>query len=186
MSKGRDKYDSMINSKWPEGMKPPSPKEAITGAKRLYRFAMKRPRKGEVKLTSGNRYTWISGRVMLVNPNRNSWHTTDGGWREIVHSLSHVCNYWLNPKDRPHSHRQLRLEASMCQYVLEHGFLEGKLKRKSKPKPTKLEQHQVELEKVDAIIKKWESKKRRANTALKKWRAKLYQMKKKQPSFTLS
>ena len=73
----------------------------------------------------------------------------------------------------------------MTRYVLEHGFLDGKLKRKSKPKPTKLEQHQVELEKVDAIIKKWESKERRAHTSLKKWRKKRYRMRKNPPAFTI-
>ena len=184
MSKSRfmDEYDRMINSKWPKGMKPPSPKEAITGAKRLYRFAMGRPWKGEVKLTSGNRHTWIRGRVMLVNPHRQ---ISFSGWPEIVHSLSHYCNYRLNPKERSHGNGQLRLEANMARYVLEHGFLEGKLKRKSKPEPTKLEQHQVELEKVDAIIKKWESKERRAHTALKKWRAKRYRMRKNPPAFTI-
>ena len=176
-------YDRLINSKWPEGMKPPSPKEAITGAKRLYRFAMGRPWKGEVKLTSGNRHTWIRGRVMSVNPHRQ--RSSFSGWDEIVHGLSHYCHYLLNPQERPHGNGQLRIEANMCRYVLDHGFLEGKLKRKSKPKPTKLEQHQVELEKVDAIIKKWESKERRAHTALKKWRAKRYRMRKNPPAFTI-
>jgi hypothetical protein len=56
------KYHS-VNSRWPEGTHEgrdlrPSPQEAVAAARRLYRFAMKKPFPGKVRITSGNRYTW--------------------------------------------------------------------------------------------------------------------------------
>jgi len=53
--------------------------------RRLYRFAMERPLKIPVKVTTGNRETWVRRGVFYVNPNNRT--TLQPGWHDIV-SLS--------------------------------------------------------------------------------------------------
>jgi hypothetical protein len=167
-----DEWTRLVNSKWPSDIPIPSDKEAITGAKRLYRKAMGRPFRGKVVVTSGNRYSWIRSGVMSVNPKRRNAWQPQAGWPDIVHLLSHYFHRRLYPRDKPHSHRQLDLEAELTRYVVENGFHEGRLKRKTKEKPKlsrKEKGHQAAL----AALARWETKLRRAETGVKKYRAKV-------------
>ena len=158
-------YDRLVNSKWPSPLPVPTDQEAMTGAKRLYRKAMGRPWKGKIKIVSGNRYTWFRNRTLCVNPNQTSWG--QGSWRGIVHGLSHYCHQRLHPGDRPHSDRQARLERDLTDYVLENGFLEGKLKSKALPKQ-KVDPVPVRYKRMVARQKNWETKLSRAKNALHK------------------
>lgn len=110
-----------VNDAWPANTPLLRHKEAVSAAKRLYRFGMKKPWKGKVKLTSGNRYNRISYGVLYVNPGK--------GWRSLVHSLSHHVHRRTQPSRPAHGvwHRSLELE--MIQYVLRSGWLDGKLRR---------------------------------------------------------
>jgi hypothetical protein len=59
----------------------------------------------------------------------------------------------------------------MIQYVVGSGWLEGKLKRAerpAKPAPTVEERAAAKLQNLAVRIKRWESKQRRAETALTK------------------
>ena len=89
-----------INQSWPKGMAAPSPKEAVAGAKRLYKMGMGRPWCGPVRLTSGNRYTWIRDGVLVVNPDRKGYFR---GWKDIVHNMAHYCHRRLHPDETAHS-----------------------------------------------------------------------------------
>ena len=161
-------YDRLVNTKWPTNPPTPSDQEAITGAKRLYRKAMGKPWQGKIKIVRGNRYTWFrfqgSERVMCVNPNQTTGY---GGWPGIVHGLSHYCHRRLNPKDRPHSNRQAYLERDLTNYVLEKGFLEGKLKSKAQPKK-KIDPVQSKYSKMLERKNNWDKKLARAENAIKK------------------
>lgn len=142
-------YDRLVNSRWPEPCPAPTPEEAMRGAKRLYRVAMGRPWRGKVKLVSGNRHTWIKGGVLLVNPARDDtpqwareYRRKRGfepscytGWQEIVHSISHYCHHRLHPDARSHNDKQAYLERDLTKYVIEHGWLNGRLKPKTVDKP---------------------------------------------------
>lgn len=160
------KYQS-VNGKWPEGTNDgrdivPSEQEAISGAKRLYRKAFGKPFRGKVKTTSGRNYTYVRRHVLYVNPNQKSW-AGNGGWHEIVHGLSHYAarSIW----NEAHGARHAFIERELIEYVVAHGFLEGKLRSKAKPKPEKkIEKHAALLTK----IQRWESKLKRAQNALKK------------------
>src|SRR4051812_46509336 len=147
------KYQS-VNGKWPESTREgrdlvPTEQEAITGAKRLYRKAMGKAFKGKVKATSGRRYTWIRSGVMYVKPNMDG----KGGWHEIVHGLSHYAarRLW----GEAHGARHAFIERELVEYVMTHGFLEGKLKRETKPKPPVKE---LRYTSIITRIKKWETK----------------------------
>jgi hypothetical protein len=164
----KPKYQS-VNGQWPEGTDEgralkPTPEEAVTAVRLLWRkFTGKRWR-FPVKPTSGNRRGGFRGRVLYVNPDR--W---GGGWHEVVHMMSHRVAFTLHPGTRAHDTkgRHAFIEREMIKYVIDSGWLEGKLKSKRKPK-LPVDPKAVRAARVAARIKQWESKKRRAENALKK------------------
>lgn len=164
-------WNRLVNSKWPEGLQKPSAQEAITGAKRLYRRAMGRPFRGKVVATSGNRYTWARSGVLHVNPNRHGCGLS--GWPEIIHMLAHLCHRNLHRGDRPHSYRELEIEADLTRYAIEQGFHEGRLKRPTRTPKPKPDRKIVSHEAAVASLKRWETKAKRAEKAMKKYRKKV-------------
>jgi hypothetical protein len=121
-------WDRKINEQW-NGAKPVlSPEESLAAAKKLYRHAMGKAWPGEWELTSGRRYTWPRRGVFAVNPNRYG-----GGLRQIIHLISHYCHRRLHPGDKPHSIRQVRLEAKLTKFAIKSRWHEGSLKRPEKP-----------------------------------------------------
>ena len=155
-------YDRLVNSRWPEPCPAPTPEEAMRGAKRLYRVAMGRPWTGKVKMTSGQRYTWIRGGVFYINPDETS---PRGGWQEIVHSISHYCHRRLHPNAKPHDAKQVYLERDLTKYVIEHGWLNGKLKPKTVDKPPR-DIVKKRYERILAREQSWARKFSRAQRAL--------------------
>lgn len=151
-----------VNGAWPETVPPLTGPEAVSAAKRLYRFAMKKPfsrLNGKWTITSGRRrnrvWRWT------VNPDR--------GWKDLVHHLSHLCHRRLRPAADPHGPQHAFLEREMIEYVVQSGWLDGKLRRTEKPKPgadIRAIRRQRVLERMEA----WERKRKRAETALKKLR----------------
>lgn len=160
---------TVVNSKWPASIPALSREEAISAAKRLYRFAVKKPLPVPIKETSGRRYTAMrfddtGKRVLLLN--------TNGGyctWKDLIHFMSHICHRRIS-REPGHGLAHRRLEAEMIEYVIRSGWLDGKLKRpkKEKPQPTKADVQTVRYQRIVARIKAWETKKKRAETALKK------------------
>lgn len=159
-------YES-VNGQWPPGTNDgraikPTPQEALTAARRIWRKGMGRPWRGKVKLTSGWRYTWPRGGTLYVNPDCRG-----GGWHELVHDLSHaICNR-LFPNAKGHGFQHAHTEKELIRYVVESGFLDGKLRRDkpAKAKPDKrTERHAATL----AKLARWQSKLKRAQTAIRK------------------
>lgn len=176
-----NEWDRLVNSKWPKDVSlVPSAKEAITGAKRLYRRAMGKPFRGKVVVTSGNRYTWIRSRILSVNPNRR-WSGRMAGWPDIIHLLAHYCHARKYPNARPHDHRELDLEADLTRYAIAHGFHEGRLKRPERLKP-KPDRKVVARCKAAEALARWETKLKRAETGVKKYRKKVRYYDKKGPA----
>lgn len=151
---------------WPKDLPKLTGPEALSAVKRLYRFAMKKPWPGKLKLVTGNRYTWPSGGVFHVNPARRG--AQEAGWHDIVHFVSHYCHRKLNPGTRPHDHMHATLERKMIEHVVASGWLDGKLKRPAKAKPVIRD---VRYASILKRIESWERKERRARTALRKLRA---------------
>jgi len=159
-----------VNDQWPDNLPVPTGQEAIAAVKRLYRFAMKRPFRGKFKLTSGRRYTYPRSGVYMVNPAGHHF----GGWRDLVHDVSHHCHIKLwRGKHEDFGHHDVRhrkLERDMVAYVIEHGWLDGKLRREPKPKPNPVTTRHTS---VVRRIRTWESKAKRADNALRKLRRQL-------------
>jgi hypothetical protein len=162
MTERREKYHA-VNSQWPDVVPELDGPEAVAAAKRLYRFAMKRPWRGKWKIVSGNRYTWTHQGVFCVNP-KYTGRGAVNGWHDLVHFMSHYCHRRLFPKAKPHGPAHHFLEKEMVAYVLKHGWLDGKLKRK----PGKARAKPDAVARLEASEKRWTTKLRRATTALRK------------------
>ena len=177
-----NEWDRLVNNKWPENVPIPSDQEAIRGAKMLYKRALGKPFKGNVRITTGNRYTWIRRGEMVVNASQG-WN----GFRGIIHLLSHYCHRRKFPHHRPHHYTELEMEADLTRYAIERGFHEGKLL--PKPRKKKPQEHPIvaKRKKLEDQIKRWESKQKRAKTALKKLKPRLayYQKQEREIPFTL-
>jgi hypothetical protein len=163
-----------VNEVWPENAPKPSPQEALDGARKLVRLAYKvgavdgrpfTPRKRKFVLTSGRRHTWPRRGIWYVNPDR-SWGFS--GWKEIVHGISHAVARNIYPGAKPHDPRHAFLERTLAEHVVSSGWLEGKLRREAKPKAPPVDRKTVRQQRIAAKIKRWQSKKKRAETALKK------------------
>lgn len=157
----RDYYDQAVNNLWPKPLPAMTGAEAERAAKRLYEHALGRKLLLPIVLTSGRNNTYIRNGRLRVNPTR--------GWCDFVHELSHTLHRRLHPGCRPHGIEHGRLERRLIQYVLDHGWLDGRL-RPPPPKPPRpaadprLVKHQRTLE----GIKRWTTKHKRATTALRK------------------
>lgn len=164
-----------VNETWPENPPVPSPQEALAGAKRLVRLALtlgpedgapwRKKFGGEFKLTSGRRYTYPRRGVFYVNPNQRSF--CFGGWLSICHDIAHWAGQRLYPTAKPHDHRTAFIERKLAEHVVKSGWLDGKLKRRPKEKPP-VDKVAERAARIDAGIKRWDSKRRRAENALRK------------------
>lgn len=159
-----ERYQS-VNGAWPDTVPQLTAQEAVSAGRRLYRLAMGKSFRGTIKVTSGNRHTWIRRGVMSVNPNGRHF----GGWQDLVHGLSHWCHRRLHPGHKPHDGRGTHafIERTMIEYVVNSGWLEGKLKRLEKPK-AEIDHKAIRHQRILARIDAWTAKQRRAENALKK------------------
>lgn len=91
------------------------------------------------------------------------------GWPRMVHDASHRVFAILHPTFKTHSSAHAELERRMIAYVVSQGW---HLPNPPKEKPTLAEKRADALSNVRARIKLWETKAKRANTALRKLRQK--------------
>jgi hypothetical protein len=161
---------------WPDAMPGLSEAEATKAARKLvdkfyfdrWYEAHKRKRVGPkpvipVRITSGNRYNWFRSGKLVINPG--------AGWKRLVHELSHDFFRRLFPGKPPHHFEHTHLEKAMVAYVIERGWLDGKLAPKPRAKKPTPDPVKVAHERLLARIKGWETRAKRAETALKKLRA---------------
>ena len=154
----RDWYER-TDATWPAEVPPLTGDEAIRAARKLYRFVFGRTYLKPVTVTSGNRYSGYGDKGLVVNPVGH--RRGPGGWKAMVHELSHAFG-------GGHSKRHARLEARMIREVLRRGWLDGSLKSEPKPESTQVDQYARKLGQIDGGIVRWERKKRRAENALRK------------------
>ena len=151
----RDRYEP-INTMWPENIPPLTRAEARKASCKLMRHFAKKKSYGRV------RRCWIA-----KTPPFNQLHR---GWRRLVHDVSHRAFEILFPNTRPHSGCHAHIEREMAEYVIGKGWLTGILK--PAPRPFTRKTPNDKLESVLAAMKRWETKKKRAETAIKKLRRK--------------
>lgn len=150
----RKEWYRRVNSTWPAGPLPElTAPEAVSAARRLYRFVRRRKCPWPVKVTSGWRYTQIFGGVVYVNPG--------DGWKVFIHLLSHSLYRG------PHSGEHARGEMRLIKQVIRRGWLAGKLKRTPKPQPV-VDWKAQRYERALAARKRWTAKLKLAQTKLRK------------------
>lgn len=157
-----------VNETWPAGNLPSlQAHEAVVACRKLYRFALGTTWAGPVRVTSGNRYTWVYRGEMRVNPSQ--------GWRAMVHSLSHYLHMIYqrdNPEVRGHGADHARMEIRCIKEVIERGWLTGSLREPVPafidPKAAKRDGLQQLLLRAQARLLRWERKQSRAITGMKK------------------
>lgn len=165
----RTRYVS-VNGKWPEGpLSKPTGQEAISAVKRLYRLAMGKAYAGKFVLTSGRRHTWPRHGEYRVNPDQSN---DRGGWKSLVHGVSHYCHRRLHPDKSPHDFRHAVLERQMIEHIVNNGWLDGTLLRpeKNKVKPPLIEKR---AEKSKKLFERAERDLAAAQKRLRKWKAKV-------------
>jgi hypothetical protein len=160
------RYDP-INALWSSLTRPAiSRLEAERAARRIYRHfgavALGGPlMTGAARFSGTVRRCWITPRVN---------DGLDKGWPRLVHDVSHRIFARRHPNFRPHAGGHAVLEREITEYVIEQGWLTGKLKPAAARKATPQERRDKRLAQTEAAIARWESKRRRADNALKKLR----------------
>jgi hypothetical protein len=146
-----------VNSAWPEAIPPITRDEAERAMRKLARHFKIRTYR------SRPRRCWVA-----VSP---PYHILRRGWRRLVHDLSHEWFRQVYPRKHPHDPLHARYEAEMTAYVLAAGWLDGTLRPAPKEKPSR-DLVAERAARIEARVKAWETKKKRAETALRKLRAK--------------
>lgn len=158
----------IVNRAWPDNLPSLSPPEAMSAARRLYRWSLKRKWDGKVKLRA------MRGRAVTFGPDV-MWIDPRRGWGGLVHSMSHRVHLRKNgmrPDYAEHDWRHEALELAMIRHVVASGWLEGKLRREPKPAP-EINATQLGRDRTQAAIARWTTKAKRADTALRKLRRRL-------------
>jgi len=167
----RNEWYERVNASWPETIPVPTHWQAVNAVRRLWRWGMNDVWRGPVRVVSGKRYTWERRGTLLVNPNRPG--SEGGGWKALIHDLSHLMWRKANPEGvRPHEKGHAKLELRMIEEVLKRGWLssEPAPDQKEAPKPTKRDVQSKRYDRIKARIEAWEAKERRVKNAIKKLR----------------
>ena len=133
------------------------PNLAMNYVRAFWKQEMGRKFPYKLRVGSGNRRTWRDSKGFTVNP--------DQGWHDINHDMSHYIERCKT--GAAHSDQHLRLErngaALICKRFLRDEPYE-------EPKKSTRDLQAERAARIDARIKKWEPKLKRATTALKKLR----------------
>jgi len=170
----RRRYAS-LDDIWPAQLRPPGPQEAISAARRLWRKFASAPFSGAVRATSGNRYTAIRRGVLYVNPDCKT-DPAGGGWRSLVHDLSHLVHARVHRKAKAHAAGHVWYEREMARYVVAQGWLDGRLARPARPAPDPDMRRRKAEARLRARLARWEAKQRRATRAIAKLKRSLRAM----------
>ena len=168
MSKLIESYEP-VNTVWPTELPPITSVEALVAKRKLLRHF------GEGRFKTVHprvRRCWVA-----VSP---PFNTLSRGWRRLVHDLSHRITNRFRGFGRPHNPYHAKLENEMAQYVIEAGWLSGTLKPAPRPysRPTVTDK----LQTIVAALKRWETKRKRADTAIKKLRVRIRYYERKEVS----
>lgn len=157
---------SRVNAAWPKPLPKMTFEEGARAVPKLYRFVTGQSFTGDIVETSGNRFNYARRGVFYLNTQGYSGH---GAWHDLIHDVSHtlVNRIWLD-KIKPHSRDHAKLELRLVNEAVKRGWLSGALQDKPKPAKPKRDIRVEKLIGTEALIARWETKLKRAQTALKK------------------
>jgi hypothetical protein len=110
-----------------------------------------------------------------VNPER--------GWKILIHHLSHWI-HWLRygRKLPPHAPAHARLELAMVRQVVKRGWLEGKLAPRKATTREKADKATTRMEHAIRMLRRAETRSKRAETIRKKWAKRVQRLARQMPS----
>lgn len=162
MPTARD-YELAVEKFWKENSTPEQrrnvhPNLAMNYVRAFWKQEMGRTFPWKLRIGSGSRRTWEDSRGFTVNP--------DQGWHAINHDMSHFIE--RRKTGAAHSDQHVRLEAAGARLICRRFLRDEPYVDKKKERDHVAER----AARVDAGIRRWETKLRRATTALKKLRKK--------------
>jgi hypothetical protein len=154
-----------LNAIWPKPLPKLDGDEAIRAVKKLIRSEGFKPSGYHYCVTTGNRHTWtrrtsVGDKTWFVNSSR--------GWQSLVHHVSHWIFSRKNGNLSPHHWKHANIEARLIRLVLDRGWLSGSLKTTPKVERPPVPVNVVRVAMIRERIARWESKAKRAETALRK------------------
>ena len=170
-----------VNRQFPKELPFITKEEAFRGYKLLI------SKFGKKKVRNFSNTKWITKKLLARRSKpRRCWISLSGdpstlhkGWRRLIHDVSHrIYNFKYPTSYGHHSQIQAEIELEIGQYVLDQGWLEGKLKPKLKPTPTKDEKIAKKISNLEKLLSRWESKQKTAHTYIKKYKTKLKRLNK--------
>ena len=176
IEKESHKTYGQVNRMWPDEIPPITKEEAFKAYKLLTR------KFGSKKVWSEYYNKWETKKLYIGRRRpRRCWiclsgncNLLDRGWRRLVHDISHrVYDFRFPQSSIDHNIAQAKIEQEMAQFVIDSGWLDGKLKSKPKPKPTKDEKQTAKTKNLIKLIRSWERKETTAKTYIRKYRLKL-------------
>ena len=176
IEKESHKTYGQVNRMWPDEIPPITKEEAFKAYKLLTR------KFGSKKVWSEYYNKWETKKLYIGRRRpRRCWiclsgncNLLDRGWRRLVHDISHrVYDFRFPQSSRDHNIAQAKIEQEMAQFVIDSGWLDGKLKSKPKPKPTKDEKQTAKTKNLIKLIRSCERKETTAKTYIRKYRLKL-------------
>lgn len=170
-----------VNRQFPKELPYITKEEAL----RAYKLLMSKFGKKKVRNLSNTKWITKKLRAGRTRP-RRCWIALSGdssslwnGWRRLVHDVSHRIYDFQNPNaSRSHSQKQAEIELVIGQYVMDRGWLEGKLKPKAKLILTKDEKVAKKISNLEKLLSRWETKQKTAHTYIKKYKTKLKRLSK--------
>lgn len=144
-------YYEKVNSAWPVTLPSITRAEGARAARKLIHHFHRR------RKVRWSRRCWIA-----VTPEANTLHR---GWRRLVHDVSHRVFDLTHPNSTNHGGLHAKLEQAMVEYVVAQGWLGGPL-RPAQVRSRAVPSPADKLARVRASMKRWLTKKKRAETAL--------------------
>lgn len=148
----------LLNSQWPATIPPMTDRDVRFAARVLFRLVIGRKFRGKLVVKHQGR-SYMHPAKIVGNARR--------GWHDVVHDWSHQAHGYLYPNETGHGPHQAFIERKMVEEVVKRGWLTGRL---NKPKPEK-SKPDVRGQRQAAVLKKlakWQTRLKRAKTAIKK------------------
>lgn len=150
----------LVEAYLPETLPPITRQEAERAAKRLFR-AFGGVNLGGPNMVRPARLRYAVRRVW-ISPKPTSGHFK--GWGRLIHDVSHDIHRARHPNARAHDNGHHVIERELAIYVAARDWLSGGLKPAPGVKPSLGDK----LAHIDALLKRWGAKLRRAETAMRK------------------
>ena len=148
----------LLNSQWPASYPKMTDRDVKIAARVLYRLIMGKKFTGKLVVKHRGR-SWAKSWKIIGNSHQ--------GWHDVVHDWSHDLHHTLYPNEKPHGPHQAFIERKMVEEVNKRGWLTGRL-NKPKLEKVKLDVREKRKAAVLAKLAKWQTKLKRAKTAIKK------------------